>query len=190
VALLRRSPKAPRTPRPRVFLSREENKQVNALKPFERRVLYALAAYATACLLLVQFLDRDVTTSSGRPLHPWWHLVVSLALVVGFVAATRFGNRFFGGIGAMAVVYGPTWGTRFVFAAPLFAVMLWMTLRISNDRRRIIEERVARGDLGVDPRTAARRRREAESTATSSTSGKALPPASKRYTPPKARKGK
>lgn len=188
MALLSRSSKAPRTAKPRVFLSREENREVNALKPFERKVLYGLAAYATVCLVMIQFLDRGDTTTSGKLLHPWWHLAISLVLVAVFVSATRFGNRFFAGIGAMAVVYGPTWGTRFVFAAPLFAVMLWMTLRISNDRRRIIEERIARGDLGVDPRTAARRRREASEQATSDSTGKAVASASKRYTPPKARK--
>lgn len=188
MALLPKSSKTPRTPKPRVFLSREENKQVNALKSFERKVLYGLAAYATVCLVMIQALDRSQTTRSGALLHPWWHLAISLVLVAVYLSAIRFGNRFFAGIGAMAVVYGPTWGTRFVFAAPLFAVMLWMTLRISNDRRRIIEDRVARGDLGVDPRTAARRRRAESEKATSDSTGKAVASASKRYTPPKARK--
>ena len=186
VALLNRS----KTPRqrpvrpPRVFLSREENKSINALRPLERVACYALAAYVAVCVLLIQNHVNGFATSQ------LWKLIVSLLLAVLLAVAGRFGNRLFAGIAGVVCVYGPAWNKYVIAATPLFGLMLFFTFRISNQRRRLTEERLARGDLGVDPRTAARQTRNSKGkeTATADASGRALASASKRYTPPKAKR--
>jgi hypothetical protein len=183
VGLLNREPKAarPRKARPpRVYLDREETKQTMRLKPMERNVAYVAAAYCAVAMTLIQIFVRGTD-------RLWW-LGISFLLVAAFAVLTWRTNRMFAGIGAILCVYGPAWGKYVIFGTPLFALMLWLTFRISSDRRKMIEDRTARGDFGVDPRTAADQARKAKKTGTAATetvSGKALAPASKRYTPPK-----
>lgn len=170
---------------PRVYLDREETKQTMRLKPFERNILYLAAAYCAVAMTLVHVY------SPGK--HPLWWLGVSYALVAVLVALTWKTNRMFAGIGAVLCVYGPAWGKYVIFATPLFALMLWLTFRISTDRRKFIDDRTQRKDYGVDPRTAADLARKAKkaaaggTVATQTTTGKPLAPASKRYTPPKSK---
>ena len=163
-----------------MFLDREETKQTMRLKPIERNVAYVAAAYCAVAMTLIQVFTRGMD-------RLWW-LGISLTLVAAFVALTWRTNRMFAGIGAILCVYGPAWGKFVIFGTPLFALMLWLTFRISSDRRKLIEDRTSRGDYGVDPRTAAdtaRKAKKAGTAATETVSGKPLAPASKRYTPPK-----
>lgn len=186
MGLLSRTPKSERTRRarpPRVYLNREETKQTMRLQPMERNILYLAAAYCAVAMVLIHAYTRGTEKL-------WW-LGVSLALVGAFVALTWRTNRMFAGIGAIMCVYGPAWGRYVIFATPLFGLMLWLTFRISTDRRKRIDDRINRGDFGVDPRTAAdqaRKAKKAGTTATQTVSGKPLAPPSKRYTPPKAKK--
>ena len=170
--------------RPRVFLSRGENKLVNALKPIERKVGYAMAAYVAICVAIIQWYVNRFTAGQ------LWKSGVTLVLVAVLIAALRYSNRLFAGIAAIACVYTPGWHIYQVAATPLFGLMLFLTFRISNDRRKLIDDHIARGDLGVDPRTVANRKREAKKNpaATADRTGRALASASKRYTPPKAKK--
>ena len=171
-----------RTPRPRVFLSKEENKAVNALRPLERKGCYVLAAYVAISVTLIQ------NHLHGFAADQLWKLGVSLALAAALVAAARFSNRLIAGVAALLCVYGPAWGKFVIAAVPLFAVMLYFTFKISGDRRKMIDQRIERGDYGVDPRTAARQSRKGKETATADSTGRSMAPASKRYTPPKAKK--
>ncbi len=167
---------------PRVYLDREETKQTMRLKPFERKILYVAAAYCAVAMTLVQAYSRGME-------RLWW-LGISYALIAAFVLLTWRTNRMFAGIGAILCVYGPAWGQYVIFATPLFGLMLWLTFRISTDRRKLIDERIQRGDYGVDPRTAADRARKAKKSgtvATETATGKPLATASKRYTPPKSK---
>ena len=167
-----------------MFLSREENKGVNALRPLERVACYALAAYVAVCVVLIQQHVNGFATDQ------LWKLIVSLILAVMLAVAGRFGNRLFAGIAGVVCVYGPAWNKYVIAATPLFGLMLFFTFRISKDRRRITDARIASGDLGVDPRTAARqsRNKKGKETATADASGRALASASKRYTPPKVKR--
>ena len=144
-----------------------------------------LAAYVAICVTLIQ------NKVHGFAADQLWKLGVSLALAAGLVAAARFSNRLVAGIAALLCVYGPAWGKYVIAGVPLFAVMLFFTFRISGDRRKKIDEHIESGDYGVDPRTAARKSRKAKGneTATADSTGRSMAPASKRYTPPKA-KGK
>ena len=186
MGLFDRSPKTAKPKRqrpPRVYLDREETKQTMRLKPFERNLLYAAAAYCAIAMTLVHAYTRGTEKL-------WW-LGISYALVAVFAVLTWRTNRMFAGIGAIICVYGPAWGQYVIFATPLFGLMLWLTFRISTDRRALIDDRTRRGDYGVDPRTAAEQARKAKkagaSVATETATGKALAPASKRYTPPKSK---
>lgn len=153
------------------------------LKPFERNLLYAAAAYCAIAMTLIHAYTRGMD-------RLWW-LGISYALVAVFIVLTWRTNRMFAGIGAIICVYGPAWGRYVIFATPLFGLMLWLTFRISTDRRAMIDDRISRGDYGVDPRTAAEQARKAKkaggTVATETTAGKPLAPASKRYTPPKSK---
>lgn len=153
------------------------------LQPMERNILYLAAAYCATAMVLIHVYTRGTE-------KVWW-LGISLALVGAFVALTWRTNRMFAGIGAILCVYGPAWGKYVIFGTPLFGLMLWLTFRISTDRRKLIEARMARGDYGIDPRTAAEQARKAKKAGTAATqtvSGKPLAPPSKRYTPPKTKK--
>ena len=186
MGLLNRTPKSekPRRARPpRVYLNREETKQTMRLLPFERKILYLAAAYCATAMVLIHAYTRGMEKL-------WW-LGISLALVGVFVALTWRTNRMFAGIGAILCVYGPAWGRYVIFGTPLFGLMLWLTFRISTDRRKLIDARIRSGEYGVDPRTAAdqaRKAKKAGTTATQTVTGKPLAPASKRYTPPKVKK--
>ena len=173
-----------RTPRPRVFLSKEENKAVNALRPIERNGCYVLAAYVAVCVTLIQYKLHHFAADQ------LWKLGVSLALAAALVAAARFSNRLVAGIAALLCVYGPAWGKYVIAAVPLFAVMLFFTFRISGDRKKKIDEHIQSGNYGVDPRSVARQSRKAKGneTATADSTGRSIAAASKRYTPPKAKK--
>lgn len=152
------------------------------LRPMERNILYVAAAYCAVSMTLIQVYVRGTE-------RLWW-LGISLVLVGALIVLTWKTNRMFAGIGAILCVYGPAWGKYVIFATPLFALMLWLTFRISTDRRRMIDDRTKRGDYGVDPRTAAELARKAKkmgTVATQTTAGKPLAPASKRYTPPKSK---
>ena len=167
-----------------MFLSKEENKAINALRPIERNGCYVLAGYVAVCVTVIQH------SLHGFAADQLWKLGVSLALAGALVAAARFSNRLVAGVAALLCVYGPAWGKYVIAAVPLFAVMLFFTFRISGDRRKRIDERIAQGDYGVDPRTVARQSRKAKAneTATADSTGRSIAPPSKRYTPPKAKK--
>jgi hypothetical protein len=172
-----------------VYLDREETKQTMRLKPFERNICYLAAAYCAVAVTLVYFFA--LTGNTDVKLNkPWWWLAISYLLIGIFGVMSWRTNRMFAGIGAILCVYGPAWGRYVIAATPLFGLMLYLTFRISGDRRKFVDARIQRGDYGVDPRTAADRARAAKkagTTATETAAGKPLAPASKRYTPPKAK---
>jgi hypothetical protein len=195
VAILNRTktPKAPRVIRPRVYLSKEESKSINALQPKERKICFGLAAWAAIYMTFFHF-----NPPKGAEVAPIWKLFVLYGAVAAFVAAAYKTNRLVASLGGLLCVYIPVVeGTAqssgyFLPSVPLLALMMWLSFKISGDRRKLTEEKAASGDFGIDPRTRAEQNRKAKkpgtTTATEDATGRALAPASKRYTPPKAKK--
>jgi hypothetical protein len=177
-------PKKQRTVRPRVFLSKAENKQVRRLRPLEKATAYALSVYVVIGMSLILWKKYDFETKE------LWRLGVATGFAIALSVAARFTDRFVVGLAAMACVYLVPWGKYFVFGIPLLILMGIVMFQISRQRQAIITDRIARGDYGVDPRTAARLAREAKNnpTATTDATGRSLAPKSKRYTPPKGPK--
>jgi hypothetical protein len=182
----------PRERRPRVYLSREETKAINTPGQRERIIGVVLAAYFAVVATFIHLHEI------GRASDKLWKLGVMLLASLFFVGVSLKFNRIVMGLGALLCVYMPAVeGTKtsalfFLPAIPLYGFMLWLFMfKISGARRKAMAARMESGDYGVDPRSAAARRPDKTKTATTDTTGRALPTASKRYTPPKAKpKGK
>lgn len=177
-------PKKQRPVRPRVYLSKEENKEVRRLRPLEKAVAYGLSVYVIIGMTLILWKKYDFASKE------LWRLAVAAGFAIALCLAARFTDRFFVGLAAMACVYLVPWGKYFVYGVPLLILMGIVMFQISRQRQAIITDRIARGDYGIDPRTAARIAREQKNNpqATTDSSGRALAPKSKRYTPPKGSK--
>ena len=193
MALLNRkkTPRPARPVRPRVYLSKAESKSVNAVKPTERKVCLGLAAWAVLYMTVLHLSER------GTDAAHLWKLGVMLVVVGLFVFLALKSNRLAASLGGLLCVYIPTIeGPKtsalfFLPSVPLLALMMWLSFKISGDRRKLTEEKAARGDFGVDPRSRAQRDRKPKkvgASATQDSTGRAIAPASKRYTPPKAKK--
>lgn len=124
-------------------------------------------------------------------------LAAMLAAVVVFVLAAWKTNRLVASLGGLLCVYistveGAARSSQFFLPSlPLLALMLWLSFKISGDRRKLTEEKAASGDFGVHPGTRAQQDRKAKksgSKATEDSTGRTIAPASKRYTPPKVKK--
>jgi hypothetical protein len=192
VALLNRtrSPKPARPIRPRVYLSKEESRSVNAVKPNERKICLGLALWAAIYMTVLHFHEK------GSAVGDLWKLGVMLAAVAAFVFLAMKTNRLAASLGGLLCVYVPVVeGAKssalfFLPSLPLLALMMWLSFRISGDRRKLTEEKAARGDFGTDPRSRAASDRKVKKGAskTEDSTGRVIAPASKRYTPPKAKK--
>lgn len=177
--------KPTRVTRPRVYLSREDNRQIHATSFTERKIGLALAAYFAIVGIVIHFRERPGAENL-------WRLGVVLLGVAVLAAAAIWANRMILGLSALFAVYVPvvegpkTSSLFFIFAIPLYAFMLWLYMfKINVERRRITEERAARGDYGVDPRTRARQDRGPRPGKTpSSDPAKPVAAASRRFTPP------
>ena len=194
MALLNRTktPKPARTIRPRVYLSREESKSINALQPKERKICFGLAAWASIYMTFFHF-----NPPKSYSVAPIWKLAVLLGAVALFVALAFKTNRLAASLGGLLCVYipvveGPARSSGyFLPSVPLLALMMWLSFRISGDRRKLTEAKAASGDFGVDPKRRATLDRKAKKSGTTvkeDSTGRVLAPASKRYTPPKAKK--
>lgn len=168
-----------------MFLSKGDRKAVNALKPIERVLGYGCALYAAVTMFTLVTLSKEGFDGANR-----WRLPLGLAFAALLAALAKFTNRWLAGIGAIGVVYGAPWGRGFMFATPVLAYFVWVNLRVYRDNKAMLAARMAEGNYGVDPRTAASRDRKGrkDARATEDASGRVLAPASKRYTPPKAAK--
>lgn len=178
-----KSAKPRREVRPRVYLSKEDRRDVNRIRPIEQKIGYLAAAYGLAALTAV-----TATSKSGFGGDTAWRFPLGAAFLVLFGVLLWKTNRWLAGIGAILTVYGSPWGSMILFAFPLLAYFVWLNIRIFRDQRQRIEERAAVGDFGVDPRSVPRGRKKAEEKATQDATGRSLAPASKRYTPPKKKK--
>lgn len=185
--LLKRSAASPRTVRPRVFLSKADRKVVNALRPIEKLLGYATAAYAAISMLTI-VLVSDLGFAGNNQ----WRLPIGLGFAAVLALFTRFTNRWLAGIGAIGLVYGAPWGKSFLFAAPALGYFVWLNLRIFKDQKAKTAERALEGDYGMDPRSAAARDRRAKTDerVKEDATGRTLASKSKRYTPPKVAKKK
>jgi hypothetical protein len=168
-----------------VFLSKEDRKSVNALKPIEKVLGYATALFAAVTMFTIVVLSEQGFEGANL-----WRLPLGIAFAALLAALAKFTNRWLAGIGAIAVVYGGPWGRGFIFATPVLAYFVWVNLRVYRDNKSMLATRMAEGNYGVDPRSAAARDRKGKKDvrATEDASGRVLAPASKRYTPPKAAK--
>ncbi len=195
VAILNRNktPKAPRVVRPRVYLSKAESKSINALQPKERKICFGLAAWAAIYMTFFHF-----NPPKSYDVAPIWKLIVMYGAVAAFAAVAFKTNRLVASLGGLLCVYipvveGPARSSGFFLpSVPLLALMMWLSFKISGDRRKLTEEKAASGDFGMDPRKRAELDRKAKKSgataATEDATGRALAPASKRYTPPKTKK--
>jgi hypothetical protein len=182
-----RAPKARpvRTARPRVRLSPEEIKLTARLKPIERRIAWILAAL-TAVGITIAELDVGV-----QPLRLGGGLL-SAALLAW---AARGRSRFLVGIAAMSAAF--FWPMKYAVAAyPSLVFMMFLMLRMSSDRRKAMDARIARGDTdlpGTQSRTPRKKRKGGDDTTGATgadgatTTSRPVAAASKRYTPPKHR---
>ena len=187
---LKPSPAKTKTPRPvrqRVFLSKEENREVHRLRPLERKLAFGLAAYAAIVSSIIHFYQQGSST-----VHLWKWTVLMVSAIFFAFAAWR-SNRIVVGLGALICVYLPVVeGAKvasafFLPLAPLYVFMVWLfVFKINKDRKAATQARIERGDLGADPRTVSRQSRTTQ-TATTDAAGRALATKSKRYTPPKAK---
>jgi hypothetical protein len=180
--------KAPRPVRQRVYLSKEENREVHRLRPLERKIAFGLAAYSAVASSVIHFNQRGTETE-----HLWrWSVLMVAAMFFAFAAWRT--NRIVVGLGALVCVYLPVVeGAKvasvfFLPLAPLYVFMVWLfVFKINKDRKAATTARIERGDLGTDYRTASRQSRNTGATATTDSAGRALATKSKRYTPPKAK---
>lgn len=201
MGLLSRSPSTPRparVPRQRVRLSPDELRLTGRLKPIERKIAWAIAA-GSSILLVVAWLDvgldkKQLGTTGGVVMAGGILANVLLALVA------RGRSRLIVGVVAMLNVFcfpgvkgSPAYYQLASYPSLLF--LMFLTLRMSNDRRRAMEAKIARGgtDLPASERPAPRKRRKgaAEASAEDETAAtRPVAPPSKRYTPPKHRPAK
>jgi peptidoglycan/LPS O-acetylase OafA/YrhL len=174
-----------------VFLSRDETKAINAARPKERLIGKLLAIYAEIVSVAIHLRENGTANA-----HIWKLGVLVFAGVLFFVLSMK-GNRLLIGLGALLCVYIPmVEGPKisplfFFFLIPLYAFMMYLALfKISSDRRKAIDARIKSGDYGTNPRFAGKASSSATAaTAQTDAAGRSIAPASKRYTPPKA-KGK
>ncbi len=188
---LKPSPKKAKAPRPvrqRVFLSKEENREVHRLRPLERKLAFGLAAYSAIVSTIIHFQQQGSST-----VHLWkWSVLMVSAIFFAFAAWRS--NRIVVGLGALICVYLPVVeGAKvasvfFLPLAPLYVFMVWLfVFKINKDRKAATQARIERGDIGIDPRRASRQSRSSTPTATTDSAGRALATKSKRYTPPKVK---
>jgi hypothetical protein len=172
--------------RPRVYLSKEDRKEVNRLRPIEQRIGWGTAAYATAAIVAITAMSKG--GFSGNADNPAWRFPLGLAFCLIFALLLWKTNRWLSGIGAILTVYGSPWGNLVLFAFPVLAFFVWLNIRIFKDQRQRMDEKAAAGDYGVDPRDVPRGRKKMDEKATQDAMGRSLAAASKRYTPPKKKK--
>ncbi len=163
---------------------------MNALQPKERKICFGLAAWAAVYMTFLHFWRTNNKASD------LWKLGVLLAAVAVFVFLTMKTNRLAASLGGLLCVYIPVVeGTKnsagfFLPSIPLLALMMWLSFRISADRRKLTEAKAASGDFGVDPVRQKQLDRQAKKNGTAlveDSTGRQIAPASKRYTPPKAK---
>jgi hypothetical protein len=172
--------------RPRVFLSKEDRKEVNRLRPLEKQIGLGTAAYALAAITAIT--AKSTAGFGGNSDSPVWRYPLGAAFCLLFAVLIWKTNRWLAGIGAILAVYGSQWGTLILFAFPVLAFFVWLNIRIFKDQRKRMDEKAAAGEYGIDPRDVPRGRKKIDEKATEDGIGRVLPPASKRYTPPKKRK--
>jgi hypothetical protein len=172
--------------RPRVYLSKEDRKEVNRLRPIEQRIGWGTAAYATAAIVAITAMSKG--GFSGNADNPAWRFPLGVAFCLIFALLLWKTNRWLSGIGAILTVYGSPWGNLVLFAFPVLAFFVWLNIRIFKDQRQRMDEKAAAGDYGVDPRDVPRGRKKMDEKATQDAMGRSLAAASKRYTPPKKKK--
>ena len=175
-----------------MYLTKAESKSVNALRPLERKICFGLAAWAAIYMTFLHFNPLPKYDVAAP-----WKLAVMLVTAALFVLAALKTNRLVASMAGLLCVYipaveGPARSSQFFLpSVPLLALMMWLSFRISGDRRKLTEQKAASGDFGVDPRTRAaqeRRAKKAGTTVSEDSTGRPLAPPSKRYTPPKAKK--
>ena len=174
-------PKTPapvRTPRPRVRLSRDEIRSTNKIQPLETKIAWVLAAYGTIGLIAVR-------SRAGFTGDEW--IIVAMAVAVGAAMAlcAKYTNRIGTSMSAMAFVLPPWWGTFALAGYPFLIFFGWLMLRQSSARRKLLDARIASGDLGRSP-SARNRRDERRPTDAVDATGKRIAEPSRRYTPPKS----
>ncbi len=171
-------------PRGRIRLRPEELKESNRITPKEQ-----LAGYAVALIEAVTVVF--VALRGGLVSHEKISLPLMAAASVAFAVCVWKTNRLGAMLGALGVF--ALWAARFpldvLFAYPLMGYMLYLTLVSTKSRQKIQAQRLATGDTadGMEEARAARKSKKPEY-ATTDSAGKALPPKSSRYTPPKVAK--
>lgn len=171
-------------PRSRIRLRPEELKKSNEISPKEQ-----LAGYGVAFVEAITVVS--IALRNGLVSHEKISIPLMAAAFIAFVVIVWKTNRLGAMLGALGVF--ALWAARFpldvLFAYPLMGYMLYLTLVSTKSRQKIQQQRLADGDLvdGIEEARAARSRQK-PSYATTDAAGKALPPKSSRYTPPKAKK--
>jgi hypothetical protein len=169
---------------PRVFLSKEDRKEINRLRPIEKQIGWGAAAYGLAAITAITAKSKDGFGGGNTA----WRYPLGIAICLLFALLVWKTNRWLSGIGAILAVYGSPWSTLFLFAFPILAYFIWLNIRIFKDQRKRMDEKATAGDFGIDPRDIPRGRKKVDEKATEDAMGRSLAPASKRYTPPKKKK--
>lgn len=162
-----------------MYLSKQDRREVNRLRPIEQKIGFLAAGYGGAAITAITASSKD--GFGGR-------FLLGMAFVALFAVLLWKTNRWLAGIGAILTVYGSPWGTLILFAFPVLAFFVWLNIRIFRDQRQRMDEKASAGDFGVDPRDVPRGRKKVDEKATQDATGRSLAPASKRYTPPKKKK--
>ncbi len=181
MGLLSRTPRTKRPPRParpprvRVRLTPQEIKSTTRLAPVERKIGLGLALYGPAAtVFLVSLADLTRTEKA-------WRIVLSALLGAAYAVCAKRTNRMVLGLAGLGFMIPMSPGPLLVY--PYLGFMMFMMFRQSGDRRKLMDARVASGDIAP---IAERRRKETAARNVDAT-GRAIPLPSKRYTPPKYR---
>lgn len=164
------------------------------LQPKERRLGFVAAGYAALILIALWAPHIGGRVAKGS-YPPTVGLVGGLLAALAVVAATFYGRRYILGVVAiLSVLAFP--GTSFVYALPLWGFGGWLMFKASRETSRARQAQRAAGRqatardrvsgaarAGASDARRGTRRKEPETDAT----GRPLPTASKRYTPPKPR---
>lgn len=159
-------------------------------EPKERQIGLAAAAY-TAILLIILWAPHIGQHVVKGSYPPTLGLIGGILAAIAVLAATLYGRRYILGVVAILTVLAFP-GTAFLYALPLWAFGGWMMFKASREagkaRRaeRLGQGASARERVGAAARAGARDARGGgRKAAELDASGRAIPQASKRYTPPR-----
>ena len=161
-------------------------------EPRERQLGLAAAAY-TAVLLIALWAPHIGQHVAKGSYPPTLGLIGGILAALAVLAAALYGRRYILGVVAILTVLAFP-GTAFLYALPLWAFGGWMMFKASREAGKARrEQRLGQGASARDRVSAAARAGARDARGGSrkapelDASGRPIPVASKRYTPPRAK---